>query len=74
MGDWVKVEFLVQVPDGMRVTEVDQQRTMEELARFFGFARVTGLTLEQVSDGKTPPNRGLLDERPGDGTRIWPST
>jgi hypothetical protein len=73
MGDWVKVEFWAQLPDGMRIAEVNRAQTGASLARFFGFSRVSRLSLEQVNDGSAPAVRELIDERPSDGQAIWPA-
>lgn len=74
MGDWVKVEFLGQLPDGMQVIEVDAARTSEEIARLFGFSRVDHLSIEQVNDGTAPEVRKLLNDLPSEGTRFFPTS
>jgi hypothetical protein len=72
MGDWLKVEFWAQLPDGMKVAQVDHDRVAEDLSRSFGFSRVTGLTMSEVNDGQAPKVRNLIDDRPSEGNPIYP--
>lgn len=74
MGDWLKVEFWAQLPDGMQVYEIDHERVEEELARFFGFSRVANVTVSDVNDGKSPPVRTLYKARAWNATRPYPSS
>jgi hypothetical protein len=74
MGDWLKVEFWAQLPDGMKVAQVDRHRVDAELSRLFGFSRVTGLTISEVNDGQAPRVLNLVDDRPSEGNPIYPSS
>jgi hypothetical protein len=63
MGDWVRVEFWGQLPDGMQISEVDDEVMGETLARTFGFSRVARVALAQANDGSGPSVRMLIDDR-----------
>ncbi len=70
MSDWLKVEFYAQVPDGMEIS-VDDGQVSSTLARTFGFSRVRDVAVQQVSD--ETQIRRLINDRPSEGTPIWPS-
>jgi hypothetical protein len=63
MADWLRVEFYAKLPDGMNVSDVDESESCETLARAFGFAQVSGLSISQTTDGPVS-TRKLVDERP----------
>ena len=73
MGDWLKVEFYAKPPDGVMVRDVDDAETCEALARTFGFAQVSGLSISQATDGPASA-RKLVDDRPRQafGGPDWP--
>jgi hypothetical protein len=61
MSDWLTVEFQAQLPDGMKVYDLDQAATSEALALLFGFSRVRDVVITQTTEDG-PSVRTLIDD------------